>query len=227
MLRPVICCRGDRFLIRNHGEDLTLGGGTVLDPRAPSRGKSIPARLQYLNAMESPGPAEALAKILLECNSSSILCFILAWNIREDETAVILSSPLLRDQIKIQETGNGTIAVSQRLWTSAGDDFLRALDSALKREQDTTGVALAQVAAVLQPKYGKVLIDYVFNALVRDGKVMVDNGLLQLAQRQVSSQGRGSLLAACNTPPQIRYETGGAASHCRRMNCCETIDEWP
>ena len=30
--RPILCCHGDRFLLRDHGETATLGGGIALDP---------------------------------------------------------------------------------------------------------------------------------------------------------------------------------------------------
>ena len=32
---PLTCCRGDRFLLRDDSETVTLGGGVVLDPLAP------------------------------------------------------------------------------------------------------------------------------------------------------------------------------------------------
>lgn len=51
---PVSCCRGDRFLIRDDSESITLGGGQILDPVAPKVGKSRQHRMGFLAAMELP-----------------------------------------------------------------------------------------------------------------------------------------------------------------------------
>ncbi|TDX26180.1 selenocysteine-specific translation elongation factor SelB [Modicisalibacter xianhensis] len=49
--RPVHACLGDRFVIRDHGGRMTLGGGTVLDGDPPRRGQRAPKRLSWLTAL--------------------------------------------------------------------------------------------------------------------------------------------------------------------------------
>jgi selenocysteine-specific elongation factor len=49
---PVCGAPGDRFVIRNAQATHTLGGGQLLDPRAPARRRRSPARRQYLEALE-------------------------------------------------------------------------------------------------------------------------------------------------------------------------------
>ncbi|MBZ5486805.1 selenocysteine-specific translation elongation factor [Halomonas aquamarina] len=45
---PVHACLGDRFVIRDHGGHMTLGGGIALDGDPPRRGQRTPARLAWL-----------------------------------------------------------------------------------------------------------------------------------------------------------------------------------
>ncbi|WP_104203038.1 selenocysteine-specific translation elongation factor [Billgrantia saliphila] len=48
---PVHACLGDRFVIRDPGGRLTLGGGMVLDGDPPRRGQRRPERLAWLSAL--------------------------------------------------------------------------------------------------------------------------------------------------------------------------------
>ncbi|KAA0010797.1 selenocysteine-specific translation elongation factor [Billgrantia pellis] len=48
---PVHACLGDRFVIRDPGGRLTLGGGVVLDGDPPRRGQRRPERLAWLRAL--------------------------------------------------------------------------------------------------------------------------------------------------------------------------------
>lgn len=60
----VSCCTGDRFLIRDDSETITLGGGEILDPVAPKVGKSRPNRLGFLAAMALPSLRARLEALL-------------------------------------------------------------------------------------------------------------------------------------------------------------------
>lgn len=48
---PVHACLGDRFVIRDHGGHVTLGGGFTLDGAPPRRGQRTPQRLAWLAAL--------------------------------------------------------------------------------------------------------------------------------------------------------------------------------
>ncbi len=50
---PVYAIPGDRLIIRNAQASRTIAGGMVLDPYAPARKRRSPARLAYLQALES------------------------------------------------------------------------------------------------------------------------------------------------------------------------------
>ena len=59
--RPLAATVGDRFILRDVSARRTIGGGRVIDLRAPARRRSQPARLAQLGAMALPDPAQALA----------------------------------------------------------------------------------------------------------------------------------------------------------------------
>ena len=54
--RPLHALAGDRIVIRDQSATRTMGGGTVIDPFSPKRGRARPARLAWLDAIEGIGP---------------------------------------------------------------------------------------------------------------------------------------------------------------------------
>ena len=57
---PLHALAGDRIVIRDQSATRTMGGGTLIDPFSPKRGRARPARLAWLDAIEvrDPGRAE-------------------------------------------------------------------------------------------------------------------------------------------------------------------------
>ena len=53
---PLHALAGDRIVIRDQSATRTMGGGTVIDPFSPRRGRARPARLAWLDAIELRGP---------------------------------------------------------------------------------------------------------------------------------------------------------------------------
>ena len=57
--RPLHALAGDRIVVRDQSATRTMGGGTVVDPFSPRRGRARPARLAWLDAIEGYGPRRA------------------------------------------------------------------------------------------------------------------------------------------------------------------------
>ncbi len=62
--QPVIVEAGDRFIIRDSGRQMVVGGGTVLDPDPPRRRRDAFALGHDLDAALEAGPA-AVASVML------------------------------------------------------------------------------------------------------------------------------------------------------------------
>ncbi len=58
--QPVAAAVGDRFILRDVSARRTIGGGTVIDLRAPARKRARPERLAVLEAASLSDPAQAL-----------------------------------------------------------------------------------------------------------------------------------------------------------------------
>lgn len=62
--RPIATAVGDRFILRDTSASRTLGGGHIVDLRAPARKRGTPERLAWLNAARSTHPAAALMQLV-------------------------------------------------------------------------------------------------------------------------------------------------------------------
>ena len=58
---PLHALAGDRIVLRDQSATRTMGGGTIIDPFSPKRGRARPARLAWLDAIEVRGPGWAEA----------------------------------------------------------------------------------------------------------------------------------------------------------------------
>ncbi|HEY0185034.1 MAG TPA: selenocysteine-specific translation elongation factor [Rhodopila sp.] len=93
--QPIGALAGDRLVIRDTGATCTIGGGVVLDPFPPRRGRRTAARLAQLQALERPSAAEALRSLLaVPPGWTDETLFLRARNVRQaDRTALIASVP--------------------------------------------------------------------------------------------------------------------------------------
>jgi len=60
---PVPARSRDRFVIRDDGAERTMGGGTVVDPRAPQRKRRTPERRAWLEALRIADPATSFDRL--------------------------------------------------------------------------------------------------------------------------------------------------------------------
>jgi selenocysteine-specific elongation factor len=93
--RPVGALAGDRIVLRDTGATSTIGGGVVLDPFPPRRGRRTPARLAQLAALEASGAEDALRRLLAVAPGwTDQALFMRARNIRfPDQAGLIAAVP--------------------------------------------------------------------------------------------------------------------------------------
>ncbi len=66
---PLHALAGDRIVIRDQSATRTVGGGTVIDPCSPKRGRARPARLAWLDAIELHGAGMVGAEAVIQGNA--------------------------------------------------------------------------------------------------------------------------------------------------------------
>ncbi|PAU52643.1 selenocysteine-specific translation elongation factor [Pseudomonas indica] len=130
---PVHAVHGDRLVIRDQSAQRTLGGGLVLDPFAPSRGRRAENRLGQLRALIDASLESALPTLLAEAESG-------------------LDPALLERQFNRPRSGwhlpDGLLEISTRLgprlfdrtrWQALGDHLVARLAQFHSEQPDELG----------------------------------------------------------------------------------------
>ena len=152
---------GDRIIVRDWSAQRTLGGGMVLDPFAPARGRSQPERLQMLETLEKPQAAEALAALLSsQPEGVDLQRFALARNLTPAESKQVFESA---DMVNVGPERE-QLGFNTSHWLTLRERIVQGLDHWHKRNPAAVGLSAEQ----LRRSAGIKLPIAIFNALVGD-----------------------------------------------------------
>lgn len=158
----VYAIAGDRFVIRDQAAQRTIGGGTVIDPYGPLKGRAKPIRLQQLAEMENVDRANALTTLLTTAPTGiKLKPLMAAWNLSDSEISRILDAV---ESVQVAERIFDTT-----LWRVLNQSILDFLDDWSIKNSERQG---------LQPEFLRknfnMQIDYttliaILNRLIEDG----------------------------------------------------------
>ncbi|HJP22754.1 MAG TPA: selenocysteine-specific translation elongation factor [Alphaproteobacteria bacterium] len=153
--------RGDHFVLRDQSAKHTLGGGIILDPFAPARGRARPQRLQYLEAMELESPGEALRAALLARPRDGVDLgrFARAWNLTADEAAALGE----RSGV-VAIGGNDAVGLDSGHWESLRAAVMGSVRDWHRQKPDSAGPSEVALRHAIEEPVGT----RVFAALIRE-----------------------------------------------------------
>jgi selenocysteine-specific elongation factor len=146
--RPVGALRGDRFVLRDQSALRTIGGGWVVDPFPPQRGRRGPARLAVLRALALSDARAALTALLdLSPAGVDLARFATVWNLRPEEMAAVT-----RDlAVRTLRSEHAQIGYSERGWGELKQRVLAALDEEHRRAPDLIGIGRERLRRLADP----------------------------------------------------------------------------
>jgi selenocysteine-specific elongation factor len=174
--RPVGALYGDRVVLRDHAARHTLGGGRVVDPLAPRRGRRLPARLALLEAMTPADPAIALAQLLAAEGLVDLANFVLVRNLAPAEVAA------LADQRAFLRIGSerAPVAVTSARLAALGDRIVAVLGDWHQAQPDVLGPTRATVIGLLRGEAPAAALDAALATLATSGRVVRHGSMWRL-----------------------------------------------
>src|SRR5690606_2605430 len=135
--RQISALQGDRFVLRDQSARETIGGGTVVDPFPPARGRKTPARLQARTAHRAVDPSAALERLLAVMSDGvDLALFCRARNLGPAEQAGVWR------KVALVRAGEGALphAFSPDAWQRPRDEVVRAVSEWHKCNPDSPGM---------------------------------------------------------------------------------------
>jgi len=166
--RAIGALHNDRFVIRNQSATRTIGGGRVLDPFPPARGRRTPARLALLRAWRSATPAEGLCVALAQSPLGvDATRFARSWNLPEAEIEA-----LVRDaNAVLAGPREALLAISSSAWSALRQKILAALAAEHARAPDMIGVSREHLRRISAPGLTRAAFDEIVEELRDQGRI--------------------------------------------------------
>jgi selenocysteine-specific elongation factor len=176
---PIAAWRGDRVVLRDASASNTIGGGQVLDPRAPARYRKTPERLEQLAALALPGAAER-ADVVLRAAPFGVSRRELrrAWALPQIETL------LPADAVRIAD-GEDAWVIAPSRWEAVQQQLLQVLAQRHVDEPDSIGVESGRLKRIALPRAQPVVADAAIDQLVAAGRIARCGAFLQLPEHAV------------------------------------------
>ncbi len=178
---PIAALHGDRFILRDAAAQRVVGGGMLLDPFAPLRGRSKPQRLAELAAWGLASAEPACLSLLADAPQGVALNrFALTWNLGAEAAAALQRLP----GVHVLPTAAGPLALSADHWHGWCRRLSQALSDWHAAQPDSLGLTEAELLRQLCLRRSPALLRAVVLAAQSSGEVQRDGLCLRLADHR-------------------------------------------
>ena len=180
--RPILCCHGDRFLLRDHGETATLGGGMVLDPFGSHKRKSSQARLSFLAAMEENHVEDAIRITLSDPGYAlNYPALLQAWNLDPQDRPGLDLADIARIN-----TADGEIWIAESHWSDLKGMISHRLLEFHQEKPTKAGIKVTVLMNAALPVTERRFFQSAIVQLIETGDVLFQDGLLSAKGHKAS-----------------------------------------
>ena len=180
--RPIAAATGDRFVVRDTTNQRTIGGGTFLDLRAPTRKRRTPERLAQLRAHNIADPETALAMML---GIAPRFVELSAFARDRALSGIQIQEIIERLSIVTSQALDGMFALSAPVWLELKRTLLSKLEEFHADNPDLPGIGLERLRLQLEPRLPAPALLSVLHGLVRTKDIALDGAWVRLASHEV------------------------------------------
>jgi selenocysteine-specific elongation factor len=168
---------GDRFVFRDSAAQRTMGGGIVVDPWPPERGRRRPDRLVSIAALAAADPKQALLGLLSgDPGWVDLDRFALARGL----TAVAAAALWRRLNFRRVEAGGTSFGFGWPKWQALAQAIVAALAEYHQKVPDSPGLEQGRLRRAFDIRLPVPAFDATITAMVQDGTLRREGPWLQL-----------------------------------------------
>ena len=203
--QPLAAWHGDRLILRDAAGQRIIGGGRVLDSRAPVRYRRTPQRLQLLQALQRPALSDLLAGLLETCEHGV--------DLRQWQQVFGLASVAAFDaslQTLPHRRLAGDFIIGELAWQHLRRTVLDTLAAYHQNATDEIGPDAARLRRLARLRMDDAHWRLLLDALVKEGSVAQSGAFVHLPEHGSQLAARDETLLQRLTPHLMEAGAQGA-----------------
>lgn len=203
--QPLAAWHGDRLILRDAAGQRIIGGGRVLDSRAPVRYRRTPQRLQLLQALQRPALRDRLAGLLEACEHGV--------DLRQWQQVFGLASVAAFDaslQTLPHRRLAGDFIIGEPAWQHLRRTVLDTLAAYHQNATDEIGPDAARLRRLVRLRMDDAHWRLLLDALVQEGSVAQSGAFVHLPEHGSQLAARDETLLQRLTPHLMEAGAQGA-----------------
>ena len=203
--QPLAAWHGDRLILRDAAGQCIIGGGRVLDSRAPVRYRRTPQRLQLLQALQRPALRDRLAGLLETCEHGV--------DLRQWQQVFGLASVAAFDaslQTLPHRRLAGDFIIGEPAWQHLRRTVLDTLAAYHQNATDEIGPDAARLRRLARLRMDDAHWRLLLDALVKEGSVAQSGAFVHLPEHGSQLAARDETLLQRLTPHLMEAGAQGA-----------------
>ena len=203
--QPLAAWHGDRLILRDAAGQRIIGGGRVLDSRAPVRYRRTPQRLQLLQALQRPALSDRLAGLLEACEHGV--------DLRQWQQVLGLASVAAFDaslQTLPHRRLAGDFIIGEPAWQHLRCTVLDTLAAYHQNATDEIGPDAARLRRLARLRMDDAHWRLLLDALVKEGSVAQSGAFVHLPEHGSQLAARDETLLQRLTPHLMEAGAQGA-----------------
>lgn len=203
--QPLAAWHGDRLILRDAAGQRIIGGGRVLDSRAPVRYRRTPQRLQLLQALQRPALRDRLAGLLEACEHGV--------DLRQWQQVFGLASVAAFDaslQTLPHRRLAGDFIIGEPTWQHLRRIVLDTLAAYHQNATDEIGPDAARLRRLARLRMDDAHWRLLLDALVKEGSVAQSGAFVHLPEHGSQLAARDETLLQRLTPHLMEAGAQGA-----------------
>ncbi len=181
--RTLTAAHGDRFVLRDQSARSTIAGGRVIDVMPPRRGRSKPARLEQLAALNAHTADEVLNNLLaVSPQGIELDKFAARFNLLSGELDELVG----KNNLQVIEAATASWCLTKSQSEKIELDLLNQLLELHKDNPDKLGVGLDVIYRALERKIHTEVLEHQLKVLIDKNKVVRTASVFRHVDHQVA-----------------------------------------
>ena len=181
--QPMHALAGDRIVVRDQSATRTVGGGTIIDPFSPKRGRARPARLAWLDAIETGGPERAVMRAIESTDTGVDTGWMRrAFAVTDPELERMLDAA---GAVRVPDSGTDR-CFSVAHWAGLGTEILAFLETFHRERPRLHGANANDIRLGVARRVSQGVVEHALASLLHDGAIARRGVTVRLPEHRVT-----------------------------------------